>query len=769
MKEPSGAGFVADGTRYVLRQLHLLEGADSYLANDRMFLQIDHRGRCAARFIQPNSTPYSEGLRCFYLRDEATGQFWSAPFEPVRAEPESFEFSAGIADLQWRTARDGLEVTLRLAIPDDELLELWTVTVRNLSPARRRVSLYSFLPIGSLGGLSHEASFDRRLGGIVYRYFPYYVEVGDYFKLRELRNCVFCAADAPPTSFESNQNDFAGWGGLHHPEGLRRRKLGGGEARHEPGCAVFQFLRQLPPGGASTINLIFGPAKDRAEMRRLKRKFLAPGGPEKALKRLRRFEEAHRPEVRIDTPDAELNHFVNHWLPKQTRFCGRTMRLSRGACARNALQDAMGLTYHDPLTAREWFVRIFAQQDANGWLRHGLTFAEGVRLTPINFIPHRDMNVWGPPVLHFYLRETGDLDLLEEVIPFRDDPRGATLYEHLCRGLDWLLRDRTRRGLSRIGEGDWNDPLNMAGYQGKGESVWLTEALAHALEVWAEVAEHRQDRRRASRYRKEAERSRRAVNRHAWDGRWYCRGTTDAGRKFGGRKDREGKIYLNAQSWAVIGGVARGKRLASCLAAVNRYLATPSGPTLLFPAYTKMREDVGKITLKTPGLYENGSVYCHAAVFYAYALYMARRSEEAFQVLRGLLPGAGGNTLERAGQLPLYLPNFFRGPAAGKTAGRSSHHPGTGTCAWYYRTVIAMLLGLRGEFEGLRLDPQLPRGWQRASAWRKFRGAVFHVEIKKSRRARKTQVILDGQKLPDNLVPLQPPGTEHTVLVTVPG
>jgi cellobionic acid phosphorylase len=336
--------------------------------------------------------------------------------------------------------------------------------------------------------------------------------------------------------------------------------------------------------------------------------------------------------------------------------------------------------------------------------------------------------------------------------------------------LDWQLRDRTDRKLCRIGQGDWDDPLNMAGWKEKGESIWLTEALAIALDTWAQVAEQIGDDGRAALYRQEADVSRRAINELAWDGAWYARGTTDEGRWFGTKEDSEGKVFLNAQSWAMMcGAAADPDRIAACMKAVDEYLMTPSGPMTMGPAFTRMVEDIGKITQKTAGTSENGSVYCHAAMFYAYALFRVRQGEEGFRVLRSLLTGGNSNPMCLSQQLPLYIPNYYRGAACGKTMGRGSAMWGTGTVAWYYRTVVTELLGIRGEFEGLHIDPQLPKDWNEAKVWRRFRGAQYHIHIQKSPAVRKVEVTLNGQALPENFIPAQTSGGEFSVQVLVPG
>jgi cellobionic acid phosphorylase len=760
------AQFVDDGARYVVRDPLLVDQGCSHLLNDRMLVKIDLRGRCSSYYNQPARSGYSQNLRTFYVRDDETGRFWSVPFDPVQAQSEAYEFSAGRADIQWRAVVEEVEVRLRLVVPRDDTVELWTVTATNLSKRPRKLSLYSYFPVGLMSWLSQSARYDAKLGGIVVEHFPYYVRVEDYYKLKDRNSIVFCAGDRKPLAAQANDREFLGLGGPREPEALNYPKLPGDDAIFEAASMIMQYRLRLGPDQGETINLAFGPAADRRDMSRLIRKYLRPGGIDKALARVHAHLESIAPQVRIDTPDAELNSFVNHWLPHQTSFCGGLLRMNGAPCVRNALQDSMGIAWTNPARARQWVCTVLGHQHADGFLPHGAPLTPGAAVTAINSIPHRDMNAWPPLVLDFYVNETGDLDILDQEVGFADSDESVSVYDHVCRGLDWLLRDRSKRGLSHLGEGDWDDPLNMAGAGGKGESVWLTQTLAAGLDAWSAMATRVGDTRRSSRYRREADKCRQAINDLAWDGRWYARGTTDAGRWFGTSRDREGKVWLNAQSWAMICGAAdTPRRISQCMAAVDRYLMTDSGPMTLAPAFTSMREDIGKITQKTGGICENGSVYCHAAAFYAYGLYRARQGDEAFKVLRRLLAGDSANTLARSQQLPLFVPNFFRGEACGKTAGRSSNNWGTGTAAWYYRTIVTELLGVRGECDGLRIDPQLPGKWKRARVWRRFRGAEFDISIGRSAKAESLVVKLDGRELEDNFIPVQAKGSRHEVQV----
>jgi hypothetical protein len=127
--------------------------------------------------------------------------------------------------------------------------------------------------------------------------------------------------------------------------------------------------------------------------------------------------------------------------------------------------------------------------------------------------------------------------------------------------MDWLLQARDDRGLSYIAQGDWCDPMNMVGYKGRGVSGWLTVAAAYALNLWAGMCEQRGDDWPAPLPRRRGGHER-GRQRHLWDGAWYARGITDDDVIFGVSNDKEGRIYLNPQAWAILGGAAGAEQRA---------------------------------------------------------------------------------------------------------------------------------------------------------------------------------------------------------------
>jgi cellobionic acid phosphorylase len=311
--------------------------------------------------------------------------------------------------------------------------------------------------------------------------------------------------------------------------------------------------------------------------------------------------------------------------------------------------------------------------------------------------------------------------------------------------------------------------MNMVGYKGKGVSGWLTVATGYALKVWASVCEQEGRPELAAKYWAGAQEVNDAANTHLWDGEWFARGITDDGVVFGTQKDKEGRIWLNPQVWSILGGATSPEQLAKIILQVENQLSTRYGITMFAPPFSSMREDVGRVTQKYSGSAENGSVYNHAAVFYIYSLYTIGESDRAYKLLRQMLPGPSEEDYIQRGQLPVYIPNYCRGAyhQYPRTAGRSSYLFNTGTMPWVYRCFVEGLCGLRGDAEGLHVNPQLPSAWNDIKVTRLFRGAKFILDIR-HQDVEEVTAKLDGDALPDAHIKYVQHGKTYQVSVSVP-
>ena len=398
----------------------------------------------------------------------------------------------------------------------------------------------------------------------------------------------------------------------------------------------------------------------------------------------------------------------------------------------------------------------------------GILLAEGATLKYINQIPHTDHCVWLPVALELYLGETADYDVLWQEIEAKCGDK-YTVFDRFSRAMDWLVSARDEYGISYLAQGDWCDPMNMAGIKGKGVSGWLTVATAYAVKLWASVCEQAGKAEVAAQYREKAESVNKDARTHLWEGNWFLRGITDDGTLFGVSSDREGRIWLNPQAWSILSGAATPEHTAKMLPAVEEQLETPYGVAMFAPPYTGMREDIGRVTQKFPGNGENGSVYNHAAVFYIHSLYSIGETDRAYRLLRQIIPGPSEEDYLQRGQLPTFIPNYYRGAyhTLPRTAGRSSQLFNTGTVSWAYRCFVEGLCGLRGDAEGLCVQPQLPSQWDGIKVERLFRGAKFIVDMRRAD-VETVTVTIGGETLPEPRITNIKQGETYELSVALP-
>ncbi|MEO0972433.1 MAG: hypothetical protein AAFX85_05000, partial [Pseudomonadota bacterium] len=662
----------AKSGRVMLHSPTAMPRASTFLWNPSLLLQVNCRGFVTAQHVQPEPSKYSHGPaleaktfmqpelpyyahhpgRFVYVKDETHQRFYSVPYEPVRRPTASFCFSAGDRDVQWDVREDGIETRWTVTLPSDHTVEQWTLEVCNASDRVRHLSLYPMFSIGYMSWMSQTAAYSPALGGIVATSITPYQRLEDYPKVRRLKDTTFLLHDTAPDAWEASREAFEGEGGLAAPDGVTAEHLAGGDAAYETPVAVLQYRRTLAPGERITLRFLFGPAADTQEVQALRKRYLHNADTPAA-------EEVAEPaNAQLATPRPDFDHFVNHWLGRQVRYHGEVHRFTTDPQTRNYLQDAMGACFLTPTRAAEAIERTLSQQLANGNLPGGITLNADAELKYINRVPHTDYCVWLPLTLRAYLDESADTAFLRRPIEDASGER-ATVFERTTRAMHWLIDNCDTRHLSLIAQGDWCDPMNMVGPLGIGVSGWLSMATVAALREWATVAVECGEDALAGSLRTHADRIAQAVQTHLWDGKWFARGITDQGRPFGTARDDEGRIYLNAQSWAILAGVASPEQSRQIIAAVQQELSTPFGMMILAPAYTHMHEDIGRVTQKHPGTAENGSIYNHAAAFFIRALYQLGQADLAYAELLKMLP-LSDDAAQRE-QLPVFVPNYYRG------------------------------------------------------------------------------------------------------------
>lgn len=451
-------------------------------------------------------------------------------------------------------------------------------------------------------------------------------------------------------------------------------------------------------------------------------------GAERLLQAAKETIAARQKVIRIETPDSQLNDFVNHMLPKQvfhSRVYGRTGLYQGGGAFgfRDQLQDMLCVLYFQPEMVRHHILNCAAHQFESGDVMHWWHPPyRGVR-TKIS-----DDMLFLPYVTNIYVQETGDTAIFDEQIPFLIDqpiPEGkediyfeaqpaaetASLREHCLRALE-RGHSLGQHGLVKIGSGDWNDGMNRVGLQGRGESIWLSQFLCHVIEQslpWMTAGEQKtwQCRRNALMQ---------AIEEHGWDGEWYLRAYDDHGDKLGSRESESMRIDCLSQAWAQLAGL-NAKRTDSAISAVKAQLIDESLGIvrLLTPAFDMHLGDPGYIRAYPPGIRENGGQYTHAACWVLRAL--AHRGDAAWtwKVLQMMLPYNHAKTPEEA-QLYRVEPYAMAADIGGEgmNAGRGGWTWYTGSAAWFYRVIVQDILGFEHRGNEVRMHMLPAPGWSSA-------------------------------------------------------
>ncbi|WP_448553416.1 GH36-type glycosyl hydrolase domain-containing protein [Thalassotalea montiporae] len=751
----------ADKPDVCLHSPTAMPDACGFLWNAQMMIQMNCRGYANAQHMQPEPAKYSKGPaieattfmqpehhyysdhpgRFFYIKID-NKPLLSLPYAPVNTTPESFKFIHRLDEIIWQIEHYGIRFTVTLTL-GDKVVEHWSCDIENLTPAPINCVIYPMFSIGYMSWMNQSAYYDSSLKTIIATSITPYQHTQDFDKIRTFKDITFFTSEVEPDSWTCNKNRFIGNGHLVAPQAINADYLAQYAANYEVPIGVFQHNLCCQPQQSKTLRWRFGAVNAKEEIQALidfnrtaVKNFKLSDTEGKNTSSSLNFAEHHKlttdtnksaAPLSIKSPDTLFDNFVNHWLPRQLSYHGQLHRLTTDPQTRNFLQDSMGNVYLAPTGAKSQFLKALSQQALSGAMPDGILLHSMATLKYINQVPHSDHNVWLIWFVEVYLSETDDTSLLNETVGFSNSSEVASVYQHLNLAMEYLLANIDKRGLSLIKQGDWCDPMNHVGKDGKGVSVWLSMATSRAFAKWSAICERQNDIANAKRWAEQADALNAAIEENFYQGSWYARGITDDGRTFGTINDTEGKIYLNTQSWAMLSLPLSNQRIDELINEVTKQLETPYGPMMLAPAYTAMVEDIGRLTQKSPGVAENGSVYNHAAMFYAAALYQQQKSELAFALLKRVIPSV--KHAKQQGQLPVYLPNYYRGAyyQFPDMAGRSSHLFNTGTVAWFYHSLIKGMLGLDGRPEGLFVQPQLPKAWQFLSLSRIFRGHHYQL------------------------------------------
>jgi len=720
-----------------------------------------------------------------YITDE-NGRSWSAGWKPVGGDPSDYRCRHGFGYSAIESAHYGIRTVLTVFVPNDEPCEVWMLELHNVSRRKRRLRLTTYLEwcLGAAPDWHREfhrtfmeTEYDKTANAILARKRLWEIPTARGHWNANWDYVGFHGSSRAPRSFDTDKESFLGrYGSPRMPAALDKATLAKRVGKWLDPIASLRNDITLMPGESRTVCYTLGAAGSQEEAGTLARKYHSLAAAERSLAAVRERWENLLGTVSVRTPDPALDLMVNRWLKYQAiagRLWARTAYYQTGGAYgfRDQLQDSQVFLPIDPGRTREQILLHARHQFKDGSVYHWWH-----PITEIGL--HNNMSdnlLWLPFVVANYLAETAEDALLQVRQPFLDSgEETATLFDHCHRAINRVWERRSPRGLPLIGAGDWNDGLSAVGLDMKGESVWLGHFLHRILLDFAGIAARIGDHARATEYRGRADVLCRALNEEGWDGEWYWRATKDSGEKLGSKENTEGRIYLNAQTWAVLADVAVGARSEQVLNAVEQYLEHKAGPILLSPAYTTPDVNIGYLSRYAPGVRENGGVYTHAATWSVLAAARAGRGDMAYRLFSKINPVIRGAKPDEYVAEPYVTPGNIDGPDS-PYYGRGGWTWYTGSAAWLFRAALEGLLGIRATFEGLLVDPCIKTEWREFSVRREFRGALYHIEVQNPGRVTcgVTGLAIDGvtAKLEFRgrgvLLPVFPPGAEHHILVTM--
>ncbi|MGE5315560.1 MAG: GH36-type glycosyl hydrolase domain-containing protein [Acidobacteriota bacterium] len=674
-----------------------------------------------------------------YIRDNESEEFWSAAWKPVCREPEEYEVRHGIGYTSIRSVNAGIETETVMFVPNDDPVELWNVTVRNRSRRTRRLSLFTYFE-WNLGAApdwhrefhkcflrteydaAHHALFGTK------RLWEVPSERGHWN--RDWEYVAFHSSNLRPASYDGDKESFIGmYGSQRAPQAVVAKKMGRRTGDWLDAIGSLQLNVTLAPKESKEIVFTLGAAPSKEEAEGIIKKYRRPNHVHEAFASMQERWDGLLSASEVETPDPAANIMLNTWLKYQAiagRLWGRTGYYQTGGAYgfRDQLQDSQIFLPIDPMRTKEQ-IRLHARHQ----FRDGTVYHWWHPLSEIGLPTEMtDDLLWLPFLVLQYIEETGDREILREAEPFLDDAAGANLYAHCVRAIEKVLSRLSARGLPLIGAGDWNDGLSAVGLGWKGESIWLGEFLHRILVDFAIEAEAWGDAETASRFSSRASALKGALNTEGWDGQYYYGATKDSGEKLGSRESRESRVWLNTQTWAVLGDVAERARAEEVMDIVERELEFKAGPVLLYPAYKTPDPEIGYLTRYGAGMRENGGVYTHAATWAVMAEAKLGRAEAAWRMFSKLNPINRGARPDEYTAEPYVTPGNIDGPDS-RFYGRGGWTWYTGSAAWLYKAGFDWILGVRAHKDGLIVAPCIPSSWKEYRVKRLFRGSEYRITV----------------------------------------
>jgi len=775
--------FSGDRKEFIITTPRLPKPWINYLYNEKYCAIVSHTGGgysfeqdCRTKRItawNPDNLFTDRPGRYVFLRDNENRKYWSINWQPICPETQDFQCIHGLGYTVISSTVNKIRGQITYFVPLKGSLEIWKIKISNESKKKRDLSLFSVVELiindfqveslfKNIFAMHNRAWFDKKLQAIISAknswgwegVYPYRTYFGANFEVHR---------------WETRRESFYGIPILpSRPKAVIEGRCANIENLGENMVSALQHNFTIKPEEEKNFVILLVHTKERELAKKLLTKYRSLLAVDKALQEVKTFWDKVINTVKVKTPDEDFDRLVNIWLKYQLYTTNAWSRSpsyyhegTGGRGYRDSCQDAEGILSLDSAHAKNKLRKIAILHAREGYCASGWSDDYG----PFKDAPRADHPVWFTYAVAEYVKETGDINFLNEKAKWLDGGEG-TIFEHCLANINYLWTHRGQHGLSLIGAADWNDAIDSAGDKGRGESVWLGIAFHRTLLYAARLAGILGKKDIEKDLLNRADEIRRIVNGPAgWNGRWFKTGYTDEGDPFGSIENKEGRIHINSQTWAVLSEICDTEKQREVMSMVDKYCDSAHGPVLLAPPYRKIDPSIGRITKFTPGMKENGAIFCHATAFKIVADCMLGRGNKAYESFCKINPMTQNIDVYKAE--PYVFAEYLIGPSHPYRFGEGAYTWLTGTAAWIYLVATEWILGARRDFEGLRIDPCLPEHWEKCWIERPFRNAIYRIKIENPKHVEKgvKEIYVDGEKVNGNIIKPHADGKIHEVRV----
>ena len=710
-----------------------------------------------------NGVPMDDGGRYFYIREE-DGSVWNPGWKPCKTPLDAYECRHGMGYTRIRGERKGLRADVLFFVPPGRRCEVHKLTLTNDGKTARDFRLFSFVEWCLWNAATDMENFQRNLstgeveieGSTLYHKTEY----------RERRDhYAFYGVNAPVDGFDTDRESFIGmYNGFDAPQNVLAGQASNSVAHGWSPIASHFFRLHLEPGESRTLIFVLGYVENPADA-----KFAADGTIDKtrahellaafdseakvdaAFAALNRYWDDLLGRFQVESGCPELDRMVNIWNQYQCMVTFNMSRsasffesgIGRGMGFRDSNQDLVGFVHQIPERARQRILDIAATQFPDGGCYH--------QYQPLTKRGNdgigggfNDDPLWLIFGTVAYLKETGDFSILDEQVPFDNQPGSeVSLLEHLRVSFGHVTANLGPHGLPLIGRADWNDCLNLNCFSNnpddsfqttenkssgsKAESLMIAGLFVCEGKDYAALLRHLG--RDAAPVEAAVAQMEQAIREHGWDGEWCLRAYDYFGRKIGSHENEEGQIFIESQGWCTMARIGAEEGLCDrALDSAKRILDSEHGLVLNQPAYTRYFIEYGEISSYPQGYKENAGIFCHNNPWVIIGEALAGRAADAWEHYCKISPA-----FIKDQQLHKVEPYVYCQMVAGKDAARPGEGKNswlTGTAAWNWYTATEFLLGIHPEYDGLCIEPCLPADrFPTYRVVRRFRDAEYDLTI----------------------------------------